>query len=131
MSIVEQRQTKSRASSFPPSGPTFRSPTQRQKLILFLRARGDTGATNTELIALGLYRYSSRIHECRAASYVLESVHEAEGRWRYFLRHEPTLESPPYVFQDTEHLGQIQPKAPVGITLPLFPPANVPQEGTG
>lgn len=96
--------------------------TQCQKLILFLRERGERGGTNTELIALGLYRYSSRIHECRTAQYVIESVHETEGCWRYFLRHEPAVESPPYVFQQADHSEQDQPKILVGITPTLFPP---------
>jgi hypothetical protein len=85
-----------------------------------LRERGERGGTNTQLIALGLYRYSSRIHECKTANYVIESVRETEGRWRYFLRHEPAVESPPYVFQQAEQTGQHRPKAPIGVTPSLF-----------
>ncbi len=113
-------------TSSPSRGPTSKAPTQRQKLILFLRACGERGGTNTDLIALGLYRYSSRIHECRAAGYVLESARETEGRWRYFLRHEPAVESPPYVFQQLGPTEQDQPKVLVGVTTPLF--ASVPGE---
>ena len=116
MQVSHSNKSQSRASS----SPTSRAPTQRQNLILFLRERGDKGATNTELIALGLYRYSSRIHECRAAGYPLESVCETEGRWRYFLRHEPEIESPPCVFQQTKQTGQNRPRSPVGVTLSLF-----------
>ena len=117
------------AGSRPPAPSSdfiTRAPTQRQKLILFLRERGERGGTNTELIGLGLYRYSSRIHECRAAGYVLESARETEGRWCYFLRHEPAVESPPYVFQQLGPTEQDQPKVLVGVTTPLF--ASVPGE---
>jgi hypothetical protein len=106
--------------SAPSSDFITRAPTQRQKLILFLRERGERGGTNTQLIALGLYRYSSRIHECKTANYVIESVRETEGRWRYFLRHEPAEELPPYVFQQTGHSEQDQPKVLVGVTPSLF-----------
>ncbi len=90
--------------------------------------RGDKGATNVELVTiLKLLRYSSRIFSCRKSGYVIEAVDEGNGIWRYFLRHEPAVESPPYVFQQVGPTEQDQPKVPVGVTAPLFPPAT----GTG
>ena len=110
------------------SNPTSKAPTQRQKLILFLRKRGDKGPTNVELATtLKILRYSSRIFSCRKSGYVIEAVDEGNGIWRYFLRHEPAVECSPYVFQETSHSEQDQPKLLVGVTVPLFPSAT----GTG
>lgn len=101
--------------------------TQRQRLVLFLRGRGKDGATNTELIGLGLYRYSSRLHECRAAQYTIETVHEEEGRYRYFLRREPEVELWPYVFQNPDNSARPNLEPPAGVTPSLF--AGVAGEG--
>ncbi len=100
---------------------------QCQRLILFLRKRGDKGATNVELATfLKLLRYSSRIFSCRKSGYVIEAVEKGDGIWVYFLRHEPAVESPPYVFQQPGPTEEGQPKVLVGVTAPLF--ASVPGE---
>jgi len=94
---------------------------QCQRLILFLRKRGGKGTTNVELATtLKILRYSSRIFSCRKSGYVIEAVDEGNGIWRYFLRHEPVVESPPYIFQQVGPTEQDQPEVLVGVTPPLF-----------
>ncbi len=105
----------------PRPGFANRRPTQCQRLILHLRKCGDRGCSNVELVTLlKILRYSSRIFECRKAGYVIEAVEKGDGIWVYFLRHEPAVESPPYVFQQLGPTEQDQPKVLVGVTPPLF-----------
>jgi len=104
-----------------PSAAGARQLNQCQKLILFLRKRGDKGATNVELVTtLRILRYSSRVFDCRKSGYVIDVVEEGNNIWRYFLRYEPAVESPPYVFQKPGPTEQDQPEVLVGVTPPLL-----------
>lgn len=108
-----------------PSAAAKHQLNQCQRLVLFLRERGDKGATSVELVTiLKILRYSSRIFTCRKSSYVIEAVDEGNNIWRYFLRHEPVVESPPYIFQQVGPTEQDQPKVLVGVTPSLFTEAG-------
>lgn len=69
-----------------------RDPSERRRLagqalqiLELLQERGDRGAWNTELAAIGL-KYTSRISEIRAHGYVIEVVEsQADGRRRYAI----------------------------------------------
>ena len=94
----------------PRSGPTSRSPNQREKILNLLRERGRAGASNRELNSF-CFRYGARIWELRRAGYEVDTIREGNSRFRFVLRH-----------------GPIEPKRPAACgsrqaaprTLPLF-----------
>lgn len=113
MPIIEERREKSRASLFPPSGPTRRSPTQREKIINLLRQRGRAGAFNSDLVRIA-YRYSSRLREIRLMGFEVSTQYVREGVFRYVLEREPEVVKP---------LPDFQRRAAAATTPSLFPPA--------
>lgn len=72
----------------PRSGPTSRSPNQREKIVNLLRERGPTGASNRELNEL-CFRYGARIWELRRAGYDVVTLREGNGAFRFVLRPGP------------------------------------------
>ncbi len=70
------------------SGPTSRSPNQREKIVNLLRERGPTGASNRELNSL-CFRYGARIWELRRAGYDVVTLREGNGAFRFVLRPGP------------------------------------------
>jgi hypothetical protein len=72
----------------PRSGPTSRSPNQREKIVNLLRERGPTGASNRELNSL-CFRYGARIWELRRAGYDVVTIRDGNGLFRFVLRRGP------------------------------------------
>ncbi len=115
MDIVEEHRAKSSSTCFPPSAPTSKSPTQRQRILELLRARGRFGATNVDLVALKIFRYSSRLRELRQQGFCIDTVRVSEGLYKYILRSEPDTPTP---------LPSFERKPREAFTPPLFPPAT-------
>ena len=105
----------SKTKSSPSSGSTTKSPTQRQRILELLRARGRFGATNVDLVALKIFRYSSRLRELRQQNFCIDTVRVTEGLYKYILRSEP----------DTpKALPSFERKSREQLTPSLFPPAT-------
>lgn len=62
-----------------------RRQSNRDRVLELLRAKGPAGATNSELLEVGGYRYGGRLHEIRQ-QWDVASIHEHDGRWRFVLR---------------------------------------------
>lgn len=62
-----------------------RRATKKALILAALRSAGPAGRTNSELNAL-TFRYTGRVAELRDEGYVIDSVDEGEGRWRFVLR---------------------------------------------
>lgn len=60
-------------------------PTQKQKLLRFLTARGKHGLTNHELNEHIGYRYGARIYELRKEGYDIRREHVKGTTWRFWL----------------------------------------------
>ncbi len=82
----------------PRSGPTSRSPNQREKILNLLRERGRAGATNDDLVRIA-YRYSARLREIRLAGYEVRTDFVREGVFKYTLISEPVEPKPLPTFQ--------------------------------
>ena len=89
--------TKLRSSTVS-SGPTSRSPNQREKILNLLRERGRAGATNDDLVRIA-YRYSARLREIRLAGYEVRTDFVREGVFKYTLISEPVEPKPLPTFQ--------------------------------
>lgn len=64
---------------------THSRPTQKQKLLRFLIARGKHGLTNHELNEHIGYRYGARLFELRKEGHDIERKHEQGPTWRFTL----------------------------------------------
>ena len=91
----ESSPTSTRFSS---SGPTSRSPKQREKILNLLRERGRAGATNGDLVRIA-YRYSARLREIRLAGYGVRTDFVREAVFKYTLISEPVEPKPLPTFQ--------------------------------
>lgn len=67
------------------SSPTSKAPGQRDRILFLLRKRGTAGATNADFVALGIFRYSSRLHELRRQGYRIATLRVSEGVFCYRL----------------------------------------------
>jgi hypothetical protein len=76
-------------SGFPLSGPTCRSPNQRQKFLELLRQNGKAGVLTSDSLRIPIARYSSRIRECRQMGYEISTERITEGCFKYVLIREP------------------------------------------
>ena len=85
----------------PRSGPTSRSPNQREKILNLLRERGRAGATNDDLVRIA-YRYSARLREIRLAEYEVRTDFVREGVFKYTLISEPVEPKPLPTFQSRQ-----------------------------
>lgn len=64
--------------------------TRKWLLLSILESAGSRGVTTAECMAAGVgSRYSARLMELRDAGYVIESVRERDGSWRYTLLNSP------------------------------------------
>lgn len=61
---------------------------QRAAILGLLRERGESGATNVEMVRLCL-RYTGRIHELRKQGCAIRAEAEGGGVWRFVLVAEP------------------------------------------
>lgn len=61
----------------------------RDRILHALKAAGEKGATNTELVSI-CFLYRARIFELRNLGHNIESHQEADGIWRFILR-EPVV----------------------------------------
>ena len=113
MPIMEPRREKSRPSRFPPSGPTSRSPNQRQKIIELLRRNGKAGLLTGDFLRIPVARYSSRLREIRQMGYVVSTERITEGCYKYVLISEPLVPKELPTFEP-------RPKAPAQEQPPLF-----------
>jgi hypothetical protein len=64
---------------------THKHPTQRDKVLRCLRARGRHGVTNPEFIDIGILRAASRIDELRKRGYNIDTVKVSRGVYKYVL----------------------------------------------
>lgn len=103
------------------SGPTRRSPNQREKILNLLRQRGRAGAFNSDLVGIA-YRYSSRLREIRQMGFEVSTQYVREGVFRYVLEREPEVVKP---------LPDFQPRPAAATTPSLFPLPNEPDWRTG
>ncbi len=110
---------KTTSSTF--SGPTSRSPNQRDRILNLLRERGRAGAFNSDLVGIA-YRYSSRLRELRLMGFEVSTHYVREGVFKYVLEREPEV---------VKALPDFQPRLVAATTPSLFPPANGPQVRTG
>ena len=113
MSIIEQQRKKSSVTCFPPSGPTSKSPNQRQKIIELLRRNGKAGLLTGDFLAMPCVRYSSRLRELRQQGYDISTERITEGCFKYVLMSEPLVPKELPTFQP-------RPKATAQEQPPLF-----------
>ncbi len=85
MSSVEQRRTKSSATCHSISGPTSRSPNQRQRIIELLRKNGRAGVLTGDFLRIPIARYSSRLRELRQQGYCISTERLTESVFKYVL----------------------------------------------
>jgi hypothetical protein len=69
------------------------------KALTLLRARGQAGVTNAELLEAAGFRYGARLLEIRRAGWHVESRHEHDGQWRFIL-HGPANPGQQVLFQE-------------------------------
>ena len=63
---------------------TSKSPAQRERILFWLRMRGEQGVLNTELTELCM-RFGARIYELRQAGYDIRTERLDESRFRFVL----------------------------------------------
>ena len=73
---------------------------QRDKILTWLRMRGERGVLNTELTELCM-RFGARIHELRKAGYAIKTIKLDESRYRFVL-----ADPLPVVILDEQHGAQ-------------------------
>jgi hypothetical protein len=83
--ISQHNQNKSSVSS----GPTTKSPNQRQKIIELLRRNGKAGLLTGDFLKMPCARYSSRIAELRIQGYEILTERITESCFKYTLVSEP------------------------------------------
>ncbi len=74
---------------FPVSGPTSRSPNQRQKILELLRQNGKAGLLTGDFLKMPCARYSSRLRELRQTGYEISVERLSESCYKYVLTREP------------------------------------------
>ena len=118
--VMEQTKALSQSrqgeSSFS-SGPTSKSPNQRERIIELLRRNGKAGLLTGDFLKMCVPRYSSRLCELRQQGYEISVERLTEGCYKYVLLSEPAqpLELPNF---------QPRSKQPTNEQPPLFPPAT-------
>lgn len=60
-------------------------PTQKQRLLRILKARGLNGVTNLELNEQIGFRFSARIYELRQDGFDIQRRHVLGGKWLFWL----------------------------------------------
>jgi len=105
--------------SSPSSGPTSRSPSQRQRIIELLRQNGKAGLLTGDFLRIPIARYSSRLRELRQQGYEISTERITESNFKYILVSEPLVPKELATFQP-------RPKATAQEQPPLF--ASVPGE---
>ena len=65
--------------SSPSSGPTSRSPSQRQRIIELLRQNGKAGLLTGDFLRIPIARYSSRLRELRQQGYEISTERITES----------------------------------------------------
>lgn len=63
---------------------TTKSPAQRDKILTWLRMRGQQGVLNTELTQLCM-RFGARIHELRREGHRIDTERLSESQFRFVL----------------------------------------------
>ncbi len=81
--------TGSRSS--PSTGPTNRSPNQRQRIIELLRQNGRAGVLTGDFLRIPIARYSSRLRELRQMGYEISTERLTESCFKYVLISEPIV----------------------------------------
>lgn len=61
---------------------------QTERILRLLRRRGTFGASNRELNTI-CFRYGARIHELRRDHYVIRTMRDSAGQYRFILEGEP------------------------------------------
>ena len=102
-----------RARSSPFSGPTSRSPNQRQKIIELLRRNGKAGLLTGDFLKMPCARYSSRLRELRQQGYDISTERITESCFKYVLVSEPLAPKELATFEP-------RPKATAQEQPPLF-----------
>ena len=100
-------------ASRPFSGPTSRSPNQRQKILELLRRNGKAGLLTGDFLKMPCARYSSRIRELRSQGYEISVERLTESCFKYILVSEPLVPKELPTFQP-------RPKATDQEQPPLF-----------
>jgi len=63
-----------------------RKPTQQERMVYALRDAGALGVTSRELcVAMGIFKYSSRISELRRAGFIIRAERVRGTLYRYVL----------------------------------------------
>ncbi len=107
-----------RAASSPlSSGPTSRSPNQRERIIQLLRQNGRAGVLTGDFLRIPIARYSSRLRELRQQDYSISTERITEGCFKYVLISEPLALKELPTFQP-------RPKATAQEQPPLFAEAG-------
>lgn len=61
---------------------------QTERILRLLRSRSSFGASNRELNTI-CYRFSARIHELRSNHYIIDTIRDSAGQFRFILKREP------------------------------------------
>jgi hypothetical protein len=70
--------------------------TRTDEVLAVLQAGGKAGVTTRQMLASTSHRYSAYILRLRERGYVITSVKERDGSWRYTLIREPgAAQAPP------------------------------------
>lgn len=74
------------------------APSQKERILSLLRARGPAGVTNLELNNI-CFRYGGRIFDLRKEGWQIETRQESEGVFRFILHAAPKQQ---HLFQPPE-----------------------------
>lgn len=94
--------------------PSDKAKNQRQRMIAKLEEAGEEGVTNREFIQMGIFRYSSRLHEIRKKRNV-KTIHVRGGLHKYVS---------PVGSDVPTSLPGYESNKPVGVTANLFAEAQ-------
>lgn len=61
---------------------------QTERILRLLKKRGNWGASNRELNNI-CFRYAARLCELRRDGYVIETIRDSAGLFRFILKREP------------------------------------------
>ena len=77
---------------------TERRKSNYDRVLEFLQVRFDRGATNSELLSVGGFRYGARIFELRKDGWEIETRPIAGGEYRFILKGK--IQSQPSLFAE-------------------------------
>ena len=91
--------------------PSNKAKTQRQRMLVLLKERGERGVTNAEFVLMKIFRYSSRLREIRLERNIVDTIRVRGGLYKYVFRAGPDVPT---------LLPVCESNKPAGVTPNLF-----------